>query len=389
MNTRSSRTGPDPVDFRATLGHYPTGVAVVTGMNAEGAPVGMVVGSFTSISLDPPLVAFSPQKGSRSFAALRESPTFCVNVLAADQEGICRQIAGGGEHKYDGLKWSKGPGGAPVIEDVVAWIECSWEQVIEAGDHYIVLGMVQELGISRARPPLLFFQGGYGRFTSPSIMVEAGPDLMDAVRVAERIRAVVEKCSSELGVTCAVAAAVAGELVTVLVAEAAGKPSSGTVGYRMPHLAPVGAVFMLSASDEDVDSWLTHLGRTSEEVPPVLRDKLRLVRERGYSITERSEALNALNDLMADYSSPDSLPSHGRRIREVVVSALRYYEPEIVDGGTYDLNAIAVPIPIRDDSGRFALRLTGLPQGVDGVAVRGWIDTLQRSADIAGQLLSG
>src|SRR5690606_23479066 len=203
----------DPAVFRETLGHYPTGVAVATGIEPSGAPSGMRVGTFSSVSLDPPLVSFAPQRSSRTFAALRESTTFCVNVLAADQEELCRRMAAGGEDKFATIDWSPGPGGAPVLDGVVAWIECDWEQVVEAGDHYIVLGGVRDLAVPRAVAPLLFFQGGYGRFSSPSLMAGASPDLLEAVRLAEAIRADVEQCSAEVGATCAVLAKVAGDIV--------------------------------------------------------------------------------------------------------------------------------------------------------------------------------
>src|SRR5476651_217773 len=144
--------------FRETLGHYPTGVAVVTAVAEDGSPIGMVVGTFSSVSLDPPLVAFFPMSNSNSFAQLRTATTFCVNVLASDQEPLCRQLATGGANKFDGVRWRPGPLGSPILEDAVSWIECTFEDIREAGDHYIVLGLVQEFAVQRSTLPLLFFQ---------------------------------------------------------------------------------------------------------------------------------------------------------------------------------------------------------------------------------------
>src|SRR4051794_20153480 len=93
----------DPARFRETLGHYPTGVAVVTAMAEDGDPAGMVVGTFSSVSLDPPLIAFFPARDSWSFGRLRTANAFCVNVLASDQEPLCRQLATGGAGKFDGV----------------------------------------------------------------------------------------------------------------------------------------------------------------------------------------------------------------------------------------------------------------------------------------------
>ncbi|EQB30857.1 flavin reductase family protein [Sphingobium ummariense] len=154
----------DSATFRRVLGHYPTGVCVVTASEPGGGPVGMVVGSFTSVSLDPPLVAFFPAKSSSSWPRIKAVGTFCVNVLASDQQPLCRQLAGGAADKFSGVSHRHSANGSPILDGVVAWIDCSLEAVHEAGDHYIVLGRVQALGVERPGPPLLFFQGRYGAF---------------------------------------------------------------------------------------------------------------------------------------------------------------------------------------------------------------------------------
>jgi len=122
-----SNTQIDNEHFRTVLGNYPTGVAVVTGLDVDRSPLGMVVGTFTSVSLDPPLVAFLPMKSSRTFKSLREaSQTFCINILAADQEPICRTIASPIEKKFESVSWHASPSGNPVINGVVAWIDCEY-----------------------------------------------------------------------------------------------------------------------------------------------------------------------------------------------------------------------------------------------------------------------
>lgn len=163
MNPASSF---DSVTFRRVLGHYPTGVCVVSAAQADAAPVGMVVGSFTSVSLDPPLVAFFPAKASRSWPQIEAIGRFCVNVLAADQGALSRQIAAPGPDKFAGISHRVSPNGSPILDDVVAWIDCTLDAVHEAGDHYIVLGRVVALGVERPERPLLFFQGNYGAFSS-------------------------------------------------------------------------------------------------------------------------------------------------------------------------------------------------------------------------------
>lgn len=155
----------DSATFRRVLGHYPTGVCVVTAVDADGGAIGMVVGSFTSVSLAPPLVAFFPAKTSSSWPRIEQAGKFCVNVLASDQQGLCAQFAARGPDKFSGVAHRASANGSPILDGVVAWIDCTLEAVHEAGDHYIALGRVVALEASDPGKPLLFFQGGYGEFT--------------------------------------------------------------------------------------------------------------------------------------------------------------------------------------------------------------------------------
>ena len=149
--------------FREVLGHYPTGVCVITAMGEDGKPVGMVVGSFSSVSLDPPLVGFFPARSSSTWPQIEQAGHFCVNVLASDQTGLCRQIASPGD-KFAGVEYTVSPHGLPVLEEAMAAIECRMDSVIEAGDHWLVLGRVLGMEAKRDADPMLFFRGKYGGF---------------------------------------------------------------------------------------------------------------------------------------------------------------------------------------------------------------------------------
>lgn len=151
--------------FRNVLGHHPTGISVVTAM-ASGGPVGMVVGTFTSVSLDPPLVAFMPAKSSTSWPLIRDAGKFCANVLSAEQEELCRSFSRSGGDKFDGVAWRPSPGGSPILDDVVAWVDCDIDDVVESGDHYIVIGRVKNLDIVKSVTPLAFFRGEFGQVSS-------------------------------------------------------------------------------------------------------------------------------------------------------------------------------------------------------------------------------
>jgi 3-hydroxy-9,10-secoandrosta-1,3,5(10)-triene-9,17-dione monooxygenase reductase component len=156
----------DPMDYRRTLGSYPTGVVIITGDGDDG-PVGLAIGSFTSVSLDPPLVGFLPDKGSTSWPRIHATGAFCVNVLAADQLDVCRTFASKAEDKYAAVTWRTAATGSPVLDGVVAWMDCTLDRVDEAGDHWLVLGRIEEMAVERDDVgPLLFFRGAYGDFSA-------------------------------------------------------------------------------------------------------------------------------------------------------------------------------------------------------------------------------
>jgi 3-hydroxy-9,10-secoandrosta-1,3,5(10)-triene-9,17-dione monooxygenase reductase component len=156
----------DSARYRQVLGHFPTGVTVVTAAG-PGGPVGMSVGSFSSVSLDPPLVGFFAGKASSSYPGIEAAGHFCVNILSEDQEEEARVFAGKGDDKFAGVGWRPSAGtGAPVLHDVLAWIDCRIDTVHEAGDHWIVVGRVLDLEIGREGGPLVFFRGGFGRYSA-------------------------------------------------------------------------------------------------------------------------------------------------------------------------------------------------------------------------------
>jgi flavin reductase (DIM6/NTAB) family NADH-FMN oxidoreductase RutF len=154
----------DTDEFRRVLGHFPTGVTVVTACDGVG-PVGMAIGSFTSVSLDPPLVAFFPAKDSGSWARIEQCGHFCVNVLADDQLEMCATMASRGDDKFADIVWERAGSGSPVLTEVIATIDCRIEDVHEGGDHWIVVGRVLALDTHRDAAPLLFYKGSYGTFS--------------------------------------------------------------------------------------------------------------------------------------------------------------------------------------------------------------------------------
>lgn len=157
-------TSVDEARFRQVLGHFCTGVMIVTGIHG-GEPVGFTVQAFTSVSLDPPLVAFCVAKTSSSWPRIQAAGAFCANVLDAGQEALSRVFATRGAERFRGVGWRPGPAtGAPVLDDVLAWVEGRVEAEHDAGDHTIVVGRVLDLDARMGGRPLLFYRGGFGRF---------------------------------------------------------------------------------------------------------------------------------------------------------------------------------------------------------------------------------
>ena len=155
----------DAAHLRQVMGHFATGVTIVTAVDGD-EPVGFTCQAFVSLSLDPPLVLFSPQKQSSTWPRIRAAGTFCVNVLAEDQETLCRAFAVSGTDKYRGVGWKPGPAtGAPVLQDVLAWVEGRIIAEHGGGDHVIVVGRVLDMEVEQEGRPLLFYRGGFGGFS--------------------------------------------------------------------------------------------------------------------------------------------------------------------------------------------------------------------------------
>ena len=153
----------DAAAFRRIIGHYPTGVCAVTASTSAGAPVGMIVGSFTSVSLEPMLVGFFPDRSSSTWPQIEAAGHFCVNVLSDQQGPVCKALAAKGDAKFAGIDYRRSELGAPIIDGALAWIDCDIHAVHEAGDHFFVLGRVRDLDLHAAGEPLVFHKGGYSR----------------------------------------------------------------------------------------------------------------------------------------------------------------------------------------------------------------------------------
>ncbi len=157
----------DSSEFRRVVGHFPTGVAIVTTLDPSGRPCGLTVNAFCSVSLDPQLVLVCVERSADSHGCILDAGTFAVNVLDEDRgEVLSRRFAAWEVHdKFEGVAYRSERSGAPVLDEAIAWLDCTVTQAVPAGDHTIFIGEVTAADAHEGTP-LTYYRGGYGRFAS-------------------------------------------------------------------------------------------------------------------------------------------------------------------------------------------------------------------------------
>lgn len=350
----------DPLTFRRVLGHYPSGIAAITSTDEGGQPVGLVVSSFTSVSLDPPMVGFFPAKTSSTWPTIRTNGSFCVNVMGADQEAACRQLAAKGGDKFREVDWFVDSHGLPALAGAVARIDCSIEAVHDAGDHEIVLGRVMSLHVTDDTFPLLFFRGGYGRFASSSIAAITEADLVEHLQLTERMRPQLAQVSAEIGVEIFVTGIAGDELVIIATS---GHPDPTRlptqVGLRMPYVPPLGGTV---AAFDDPEAWLAK-SAYSDETKGRFRESLRRTREQGWSATVSTAGSPELDRAMVDAPGAEPTPEQTEAIRQAVEKlGSEHAWTDLQDGRDYPVRSVTVPVLQRDGRARLALTAFGLPE---------------------------
>ena len=379
-------TAIEPATYREVMAHYPTGVTAVTGVADDGRPVAMVVGTFSAVSLDPPLVSFMPMISSATFARLRTAKSYCINVLAHDQVELCRTLAAPREDKLAGVGWSMSPHGAPMLDDVVAYVHCRPHRTIEAGDHYIELCEVVAMEVNRPVTPLLFFQGGYGGFTTRSMTAVTGGDLVAAVQLGEVARPYIERLARELGCEAGVLVHVGDdELMTVSAAYGGDVEVSERIGERIPLMPPVGEAYVAFNGEEAAERWLSRAATRDERVLARYRARLEAVRRQGWSMTRRNSAGGVgyaeFTAALQEYATGPLTPARERAVRATIAEAAHLYEVvELDDAETYDVGSLVVPVRNPEGGVSMLLRLLQLPQNASAERVRGWVAALQDAA---------
>lgn len=151
----------DQSEFRRVMGHFATGVTIITTHDGQGQLAGLTANAVASVSLNPPLVLVCVDKSAESYPALDASRVFAINILSEQQEAISRRFAKSGGDKFTGLGFRNGSTGAPILNDVIAHLDCEVRHAFDAGDHTIYVGEAIEISVDGEHEPLLYFRGGY------------------------------------------------------------------------------------------------------------------------------------------------------------------------------------------------------------------------------------
>jgi flavin reductase (DIM6/NTAB) family NADH-FMN oxidoreductase RutF len=147
-------------ELRRVMGHFATGVTIITTVSKDGVPFGLTANAFTSVSLDPPLLLISVDKKAESYPHFEQSKVFTVNILSDEQEGLSRKFAVSGGDKFQGVAYRMGANGVPILDGALAYLECKVYAVYDGGDHTLFLGEIDEAE-TREVKPLVFYRGGY------------------------------------------------------------------------------------------------------------------------------------------------------------------------------------------------------------------------------------
>lgn len=378
--------------WRAVLGEYPTGVALITGRHPDsGESIGMVVGTFAAVSEEPPIISFMPSSSSYTWGLLRRSGSFCVNVLGAGHEALCRAFARGPEERFTTGEWLETASGDPRLADALAWFDAGVRDVVPAGDHDIALGDVRGFGVGAgdAGMPLIFLKGGYGTFTIPSL--EFSPrGVGGSLRQAEAVRKAVDSVAAELGLLAFIATVVKDSIVVLAAANVGGAEGAALVGQSFPFAAPIAPVFAAWSAPDRRKVWeesSRHLLGVVDR--PFMEGMLERVRERGYAVSVGDSLGTPFDAIVGD---PDSKPSDYSRLWAEIDRDFRSLaEPETLHE---HVHAIQVPVFNADGVTELELFISGFdlpmtPERFGEIRRRAVAAAARLSEEIGGRVPEG
>jgi flavin reductase (DIM6/NTAB) family NADH-FMN oxidoreductase RutF len=340
------------------LAGYPTGVCVITGLDAEGRPHAFITSQFMAVSAQPPMIAMVPPAKSATWEQIAATGRFCVNVLAADQEAMARRLVDASADEIHSLMTGPEQPGPPLLAGAVASFDCAVHNVTVVADREIVVGRVLRLGAIDA-VPLVSARGGYGRFAAVSL-VTRDEDLLQPLNLVDSARAEMEAAAAELGGRVVAQTVIDQQIV--FVASAGSLPDNRskiamTIGSRVPAIPPLAALCMAWEPPAVVETWLERT--TSDERRAEARIRLAQVRDRGYSAYVADEVsanvLRELGDLRFPSSFEELTHEQIVKIENITVDPLDFGPEQVTK-----VEWLAVPIFGKDHRVSLVLGLEGL-----------------------------
>lgn len=301
--------------WRTVIGEFPTGVALITTTDGAGDPVAMIVGTFTAVSQDPPIVGFFPVATSNTWKTIQENGGFTVSVLGSRHEALSRAVGNRVKGYFAGGEWVSSPQGNPRVVDALAWFDCRLGAVHEAGDHLFAMGEVHDYGTGDGAGglPLLFLRGGYGTFSIPTETFDVA-DLSAKLRMVTQLQELIAELADRHDVG-ALLAALAGDSVVVLAEAGSGSghqhgdaerqplPAGLTdaeFGLSFPFAAPMAPVLAAWAPEERTRQWLEGARHLIGSVDRTgYAELLETVRGRGYALSMGDAMVRRFDDVVA------------------------------------------------------------------------------------------
>lgn len=362
----------------------------------HGEPVAMVVGTFTSVSIDPPMVGFLADRVSTTWPIVRARGQYTASVLTAEHEPLCRAVVAKDPRRFEQFNWARSPTGLPLVPDARVWFECVIDSVLPIGDHFFAVGSVQDMGVGETTaPPLIFQRGSYGWPKLPGLDAEdAG--LAVLLRYADIVYEEAAALAADLGLNCLISAAVDGN-VTLLRA-ATQSDDRLRIGMYAPLAAPIGALFVAWGSVADQHRWLQRsrdllkLVSPSAPPPPALDGQaadamLSAVRECGYTVSTGRAMAESFD---AAFNSTG--PGGQRRALAAFLASLTEHADEHVHAARIesltDVTYLHAPVFDARERVVLVLALTGFPAATPTADLSRWLEQLQATAQRASEKIS-
>lgn len=370
--------------WRTIMGEYPTGVAIITSVDDDGKPQGMVVNTFASVSMDPPLISYMPMKSSHTYQAIADTKNFRVTILGAGHENLCRSFVRSPETRFTVGNWELDDEGIPYLKDAVIQFDCTQHDVVEAGDHDIVIGRVRDLGYGDGTHgmPLLFLKGGYGSFTMPRL--EFRPQHLGShLRVADQMADAIQRLAEEQGVMVTLCSLNKDTVVVLGAANLqATHQQAPAVGATFPLAAPMGVVFAAWSNGSQNQIWRRDGKAMGFEDDALLEAMVKRVQERGYAVSIGPTMSEEFETIVGD---PRRNESDLTELWENIVND--YRELDDREDWPAHVSSIQVPVVNTDGNANLALAVSQLPMGMTHEELEKFADRCKAVATQLSEML--